>query len=127
MVLKLDAAIAQRLAIVCEDLDSLKARAAYVKENPVVGGDHSVFSRLAFYEERKKLLEWMVTASAVAIELKRGELQAELEKRGAERFKYGTVIGLPGDLVLLIAKVELLEYGLGLHPSQMRSARVHKA
>lgn len=110
-----DVAIARRLAIVTEDLQTMQDKAAFLG---MQGGPHPIFRTVEFHQGRKDLLVWMLTASAEAIDAKRAELEDALGAGSV--FKYSQVHDLPDELAAKIAHVEILEYGLGLHPIQVR-------
>lgn len=117
MAEKLPEAIAHRLKIAREDVESYRAKAAFIGNQ---GGPHPLFSRVAFHEGRVQLLEWMLAASLADIQSAIATLERELGD--AVSLKYGSIVGLPDDLARRIAHLELLEYGIGEHALQKGGA-----
>lgn len=91
----------------------MRAKAAFIGNQ---GGPHPIFQKVAFQQSRVDLLEWAERASAGDINARRLKIEKQLGP--AAELKGGSMIGVPNDVVTLIAHLELLEYSLGIHALQ---------
>lgn len=114
------AAIQKRLAIVLEDIDTMRRKAAYIGNT---GGPNPAFAHVEFHEGRAHLLRWMLEASTDRIVARLRDIEAALGP--AIALKDGPVTNLPAEIATQIAHLALLEYGLGVHPHQLKRVARH--
>jgi len=100
---------------VLEDIDTMRRKAAYIGNQ---GGPNPAFARVEFHEGRARLLRWMLDASTDRIVARLRDVEAALGP--AIALKDASVANLPEDVAVHIAHLALLEYGLGVHPHQLK-------
>lgn len=105
------AAIAQKQAHVDEQILMLRRNQRIVRR---VGGIETVDlgGEVAFQEARATVLQWCADHSAAEIEARRLALHEALGPDGVAA-KGGTMLGLPPEVVTMLAEAELLDLALG--------------